>query len=169
MTPLSQLPYLQPGERALLFDGECNLCHGLVRDLIRADRQRRILLATVQSVEGQAILLALGLPTDRFDSVVYVEQGRYWLRSAALFQALRQLAWPYARWRWGVICRRSWRTRCTTRSPAIATVCLAVMTAAVCRVPISPGAICLGGGSRRPELYASLPSNRLKYQHSSSI
>ncbi|MDF9720911.1 thiol-disulfide oxidoreductase DCC family protein [Serratia marcescens] len=95
MTPLSQLPYLQPGDRVLLFDGECNLCHGLVRDLIRADRQRRILLATVQSVEGQAILLALGLPTDRFDSVVYVEQGRYWLRSAALFQALRQMTWPY--------------------------------------------------------------------------
>ncbi|WP_432525531.1 thiol-disulfide oxidoreductase DCC family protein [Serratia sp. BFP-2025] len=95
MTPLSQLPYLQPGDRALLFDGECNLCHGLVRYLIRADRQRRILLATVQSVEGQAILQALGLLTDRFDSVVYVEQGRYWLRSAALFQALRQLAWPY--------------------------------------------------------------------------
>ena len=95
MTPLSPLPYLQPGDRALLFDGECNLCHGLVRYLIRADRQRCILLATVQSVEGQAILQALGLPTDRFDSVVYVEQGRYWLRSAALFQALRQLGWPY--------------------------------------------------------------------------
>lgn len=95
MTPLSQLPYLQPGERALLFDGECNLCHGLVRYLIRADRQRRILLATVQSVEGQAILLALGLPTDRFDSVVYVEQERYWLRSAALFRSLRQLGWPH--------------------------------------------------------------------------
>lgn len=95
MTLLAQLPCLQPGECALLFDGECNLCHGLVRYLIRADRQRRILLATVQSVEGQAILQALGLPTDCFDSVVYVEQGRYWLRSAALFQALRQLGWPY--------------------------------------------------------------------------
>ncbi|MER5231308.1 thiol-disulfide oxidoreductase DCC family protein [Serratia ureilytica] len=95
MTPLSQLPYLQSGDRALLFDGECNLCHGLVRYLVRADRQRRILLATVQSVEGQAILQALGLPTDRVDSVVYVEQGRCWLRSAALFRALRQLAWPY--------------------------------------------------------------------------
>ncbi len=53
MTLLAQLPYLQPGECALLFDGECNLCHGLVRYLIRADRQRRVLLATVQSVEGR--------------------------------------------------------------------------------------------------------------------
>ena len=42
-------------------------------------------------------------------------------------------------------------------------------TAPVCRAPTSPGAICPGGGNRRPELYASLPSNRLKYQHSSSI
>lgn len=169
MTLLAQLPYLQPGECALLFDGECNLCHGLVRYLIRADRQRRILLATVQSVEGQAILQAFGLPTDRFDSVVYVEQGRYWLRSAALFQALRQLGGRTACWRWRVTCRRGWRTRSTMRSPAIATGCLAAMTAPVCRAPTSPGAICPGGGNRRPELYASLPSNRLKYQHSSSI
>ena len=167
MTPLSHLPYLQPGDRALLFDGECNLCHGLVRYLIRADRQRRILLATVQSAEGQAILQALGLPTDRFDSVVYVEQGRCWLRSAALFQALRQVGWPY--WRWRVTCRRDWRTRSMMRSPAIATGCLAATTAPACRAPISPGVICPGGRNRRPELYASLPSNRLKYQHSSSI
>ncbi len=88
-------PYLQPGDRVLLFDGECNLCHGLVRFLIRADRHDRILLATVQSVEGQAILNWLALPTDRFDSIVYVEQGQHWLRSAAFFQALRQLGWPF--------------------------------------------------------------------------
>lgn len=88
-------PYLQPGDRVLLFDGECNLCHGLVRFLIRADRQGKILLATVQSVEGQAILDWLGLPTDRFDSIVYLEQGQHWLRSAAFFQALHQLGWPF--------------------------------------------------------------------------
>ena len=81
-----------------MFDGECNLCHGLVRYLIRADRQRRILLATVQSVEGQAILQAFGLPTDRFDSVVYVEQGRYWLRSAALFR-VAPIGVAVPRWR----------------------------------------------------------------------
>lgn len=169
MTPLSQLPYLQPGDRALLFDGECNLCHGLVRYLVRADRQRRILLATVQSVEGQAILQALGLPTDRFDSVVYVEQGRCWLRSAALFRALRQVGWPYRALALARCLPPRLADKTTMRSPAIATGCLAATTAAACRVPTSPGAICLGGGSRRPELYASLPSNRLKYQHSSSI
>ena len=158
MTPLSHLPYLQPGDRALLFDGECNLCHGLVRYLIRADRQRRILLATVQSAEGQAILQALGLPTDRFDSVVYVEQGRCWLRSAALFHPPCRLTSP-----------RDTPTTSMMRSPAIATGCLAATTASACRAPISPGVICPGGRNRRPELYASLPSNRLKYQHSSSI
>ncbi|WP_255312618.1 DCC1-like thiol-disulfide oxidoreductase family protein [Providencia rustigianii] len=55
-----------PGDRVLLFDGECNLCHGLVRFLIRADRQGKILLATVQSEEGQAILRWLALPYRSF-------------------------------------------------------------------------------------------------------
>ncbi|CAI1922752.1 thiol-disulfide oxidoreductase DCC family protein [Serratia liquefaciens] len=95
MNPSTFPPYLQPGDRVLLFDGECNLCHGLVRFLIRADRQGKILLATVQSEEGQAILNWLALPTDRFDSIVYLEPGRHWLRSAAFFQALRQLGWPF--------------------------------------------------------------------------
>ena len=152
-----------------MFDGECNLCHGLVRYLIRADRQRRILLATVQSVEGQAILQAFGLPTDRFDSVVYVEQGRYWLRSAALFRALRQLGWPY-------------RVLALARylPPRLADKVYDAVAGNRYRLfgrndgtglpgADQPGAICPGGGNRRPELYASLPSNRLKYQHSSSI
>ncbi|MGO2369659.1 MAG: thiol-disulfide oxidoreductase DCC family protein [Serratia sp. (in: enterobacteria)] len=95
MNLLTLPPYLQPDDRVLLFDGECNLCHGLVRFLIRADRQGKILLATVQSAEGQAILGGLGLPTDRIDSIVYLEQGQYWLRSAAFFQAMRQLGWPF--------------------------------------------------------------------------
>lgn len=77
--------YLRPDDRLLLFDGECNLCHGLVRFLVRADAHRRILLATVQSAEGQAILRRCGLPTERFDSILYVDQRGHWLRSAAFF------------------------------------------------------------------------------------
>lgn len=68
--------------------------------LIRADRQGKILLATVQSEEGQAILRWLALPTDRFDSIVYLQQGQHWLRSAAFFQALRQLGWPFRLLAW---------------------------------------------------------------------
>ncbi|CAI0702108.1 Protein of uncharacterised function, DUF393 [Serratia entomophila] len=95
MNSLSPHSYLGPDDRLLLFDGECNLCHGLVRFLVRADKRQRILLATVQSAEGQAILRGLGLPVDRFDSIVYLEQGEHWLRSAAFFQALRQLGRPW--------------------------------------------------------------------------
>lgn len=86
---------LRPDDRLLLFDGECNLCHGLVRFLLRADKRQRILLATVQSAEGQLILRNLGLPGDRFDSIVYIECGEHWLRSAAFFRALSPLGWPW--------------------------------------------------------------------------
>lgn len=95
MNSSSLHPYLLPDDRLLLFDGECNLCHGLVKFLLRADKSQRILLATLQSAEGQAILRKLGLPGDRFDSVVYLEFGQHWLRSAAFFRALSQLSWPW--------------------------------------------------------------------------
>ncbi|MFI8417608.1 thiol-disulfide oxidoreductase DCC family protein [Serratia sp. NPDC078593] len=84
-------------EPVILFDGECNLCHGVVRFLIHADRAGRIRLATVQSPTGQAMLRQLAMPTDRFDSVVLVASGQYWLRSAAFFHALSRLDRPY-RW-----------------------------------------------------------------------
>ena len=80
----------------LLFDGVCRLCSGWARFVIRNDPEATIRLATVQSASGQAILGALGMPTDRFDTLVFVEQGRAWLRSAAIFRALTHLR---RRWR----------------------------------------------------------------------
>ncbi|HHB1425138.1 TPA: thiol-disulfide oxidoreductase DCC family protein [Serratia odorifera] len=84
-----------PVEPVLLFDGECNLCHRLVRFLMWADRHGRLRFATVQSSTGQEMLRSLAMPTDRFDSVVLLASGRHWLRSAAFFQALRWLDWPF--------------------------------------------------------------------------
>ncbi|VDZ52002.1 Protein of uncharacterised function, DUF393 [Serratia odorifera] len=90
-----------PVEPVLLFDGECNLCHRLVRFLMWADRHGRLRFATVQSSTGQEMLRSLAMPTDRFDSVVLLASGRHWLRSAAFFSgtALARLAFLL------VICR----------------------------------------------------------------
>ena len=79
------------GAPVLLFDGVCVLCNGTARFVIANDPDARIRLATVQSPSGQAILVALGMPTDRFDTFVFVEDGRAWFRSAAVFRMLAHL------------------------------------------------------------------------------
>ena len=56
----------------LLFDGECGLCNRCVRLLLRLDRAARLRYAPLQSPAAQAYLKAQGLPTEDFDSLVFV-------------------------------------------------------------------------------------------------
>lgn len=56
----------------LLFDGECGLCNRCVRLLLRLDREARLRFAPLQSPAAQAYLKAQGLPTEDFDSLVFV-------------------------------------------------------------------------------------------------
>ena len=54
----------------LLFDGECGLCNGVVRFLLRQDTAARLHFAPLQSGPAQEYLRAQGLPTADFDSLV---------------------------------------------------------------------------------------------------
>ena len=56
----------------LLFDGECGLCNRIVRVLLRWDGAGRLRFAPLQGPSAQAYLRAVGLPTEDFDSLVFV-------------------------------------------------------------------------------------------------
>lgn len=63
----------EPGhEPLLLYDGECGLCNGVVRFLLREDAAGVLRFAPLQSGLGQATLRRLGLPTEDFDSIVFL-------------------------------------------------------------------------------------------------
>ncbi|MES1940420.1 hypothetical protein T5B8_09261 [Salinisphaera sp. T5B8] len=88
-------PYIQTDDRVILFDGVCRLCNAWCRFILKYDTQRRFKLASVQSAEGQAILAHFGLPTDRFDTMLYVEGRNAYERSDAFLRVVVQLggAW----------------------------------------------------------------------------
>lgn len=95
-------PYLQAGDRVVLFDGVCKLCNGWSRFLIRHDRAGKLKLCSMQSAQGQAILAWFGMPQDHFDTLLYVEGDQALKRSDAILAILRQLPAP---WRWlGALC-----------------------------------------------------------------
>lgn len=79
----------------LLFDGECGLCQRLVRGLLRLDRAGRLRFAPLQGPSAQKFLRAHGLPTEDFDTLVYVPDGsrptqpEFLLRTAGAIAALR--------------------------------------------------------------------------------
>lgn len=94
--PSSALRGLAPGTRVVLFDGVCRFCAFWARFLLRFDRHRHFMLATVQSSRGQALLEDCGLPLDRHESVVLIEDGRWFLRSTAALRIVRRLPLPWS-------------------------------------------------------------------------
>ena len=87
----------------LFFDGECGLCHRLVRLLLRLDRQARLRFAPLQGNTAQDYLRAHGLPTADFDTLVYVpdwnrrDRPEFLFRTAGVIAALRTVGGGLAR------------------------------------------------------------------------
>jgi predicted DCC family thiol-disulfide oxidoreductase YuxK len=91
----------------LLFDGTCNLCNGAVRFILDHERGETLRFASLQSEAGGALLagvvgekqaraLVSGERGDP-DTIVLVEGGRTYLRSAAALRIARHLRAP---WSW---------------------------------------------------------------------
>lgn len=83
-------------KKVLLFDGVCNLCTGLVLFVIKRDKEGEIKFGSLQSDEGKEYLDRFGLPVEKIDTFVLIENGNYYLRSDAALRLFRSLdgLWP---------------------------------------------------------------------------
>lgn len=75
----------------LLFDGVCNLCNGLVQFIIKRDPKGKFKFASLQSESGQSKLKQFDLPTNDFDSFVFIVGDNYYLKSSAVLHVLKEL------------------------------------------------------------------------------
>lgn len=80
----------------VLFDGVCNLCNGFVQFVIENDPDGSVSFASLQSDIGSQILRHFGLPGDKQDSIVLVENGRYYERSDAALRIAGHLEGVYS-------------------------------------------------------------------------
>lgn len=81
----------------VLFDGECNLCEGVVRFVLERDRDEVFRFAPLQSQAGRRLLVERGLSTEELETFVLVEGDRHWVRSDAALRLVRRLPGP---WSW---------------------------------------------------------------------
>ena len=84
----------------ILFDGVCNLCTGSVQFILKRDKEKKFLFASLQSNYGQALLKQFGLPTDLFNSFILYQDGKIFTRSTAALKMFQQLKG----WKWVKIC-----------------------------------------------------------------
>jgi predicted DCC family thiol-disulfide oxidoreductase YuxK len=75
----------------VLFDSVCNLCNRSVQFIIRKDKKKQFLFASLQGKTGQEVLKKFNLPADNFNSFILVEGGHVYTRSTAVLRMLRKL------------------------------------------------------------------------------
>ncbi|MGB7220220.1 MAG: thiol-disulfide oxidoreductase DCC family protein [Vicinamibacterales bacterium] len=80
----------------VLFDGVCNLCNGFVRFVIARDPARRFQFAPLQSDAAGRVMREAGGAGAATDSIVLIEDGRLYVRSAAALRIAKGLGLPWS-------------------------------------------------------------------------
>lgn len=81
----------------LLFDGDCNLCNGTVRFVLRHERSAEFRFAPLQSPVARELLASTAVDAADRSSVLVLDKGLLYRESDAIVQILARLNAP---WRW---------------------------------------------------------------------
>lgn len=75
----------------IFFDGVCNLCNNSVQFIIKRDKHKRFLYASLQSDAARDILLQFKIKNSGFDSIILLENGKLYQKSTAILKIVKQL------------------------------------------------------------------------------
>ncbi|MBS1919408.1 MAG: thiol-disulfide oxidoreductase DCC family protein [Bacteroidetes bacterium] len=75
----------------LLFDGVCNLCNHSVQFIIKRDKKKRFLFASLQGKTGQELFSKFNLPLNGFNSFVLIENEKAYTRSTGALKVCKKL------------------------------------------------------------------------------
>ncbi len=76
----------------ILFDGVCNFCNYWVQLALRKDRKQRLRFATLQGRTAERILPQYGISPQANSSVIFIEEGKAYTQSTAVFRICRYLS-----------------------------------------------------------------------------
>ncbi|MNZ66464.1 hypothetical protein D3C78_846890 [compost metagenome] len=79
----------------VFFDGECNFCNRWVTFIHYRDHRHLFRFASLQSTAAERILAPFQHNHESMDSIVLVEDGRYYKESTAVLRIFRKIAGPY--------------------------------------------------------------------------
>ncbi len=75
----------------ILFDGICNLCNGAVQFIIRHDKKKLFVFASLQSEIGQKLLKQYNFPLDEFNSFILIDNDKAFTRSTSALKVVKKL------------------------------------------------------------------------------
>ncbi|HFS67003.1 MAG TPA: thiol-disulfide oxidoreductase DCC family protein [Flavobacteriia bacterium] len=78
----------------IFFDGVCNLCNASVQFVIKRDKKKQFLFASLQSDVAKNILLHKKMKIN-LDSIVLLKGKQLFVKSDAALEILKDLGFPY--------------------------------------------------------------------------
>jgi len=85
----------QPEKHIVFFDGHCNLCSNSVRFIIKRDKKKYFVFASLQSDAARPYLLQFDPKNKINDSIILMEGGKQYKKSTAVLRIARQLSPPW--------------------------------------------------------------------------
>ena len=78
----------------ILFDGQCKLCNVYCNFIINRDKKCVFTLTPMQSEKGQDLLIKNNYPTQKFESMLYIENNTLYEKSTAFLEIIKHLPYP---------------------------------------------------------------------------
>ena len=79
------------GKSIIFFDGVCNLCNSSVNFIIKHDKKKQFLFASLQSDAAKEILLQYNSKKINLDSIVLLDNGKLFEKSTAALRISKHL------------------------------------------------------------------------------
>jgi predicted DCC family thiol-disulfide oxidoreductase YuxK len=79
------------GKSIIFFDGVCNLCNSSVNFIIKHDKKKHFLFASLQSDAAKEILLQHNSKKITFDSIILIKANKIYEKSTAALKIAKHL------------------------------------------------------------------------------
>ena len=79
------------GKSVILFDGVCNLCNSSINFIIKNDKKKYFLFASLQSDAAKGILLQHNSKNNSMNSIILIENGIVYEKSSAILKIATHL------------------------------------------------------------------------------
>jgi predicted DCC family thiol-disulfide oxidoreductase YuxK len=82
-------------ENLILYDGKCNLCNYTLQFILKRDKLKMFHYLPLQSSQAKEILKTVQFDQPGIDSVIFIENGRAYIKSEAFFRMAKKLGGLY--------------------------------------------------------------------------